>query len=228
MKKIGLIPARKGSKGIKNKNITKINGKPLINYTIEAAINSGIFDQIIVSSNDKNIKDISKNYDVLFHKRPEKFCKDSSSANEVVGDIINACDLVNDDIIFYLQPTSPLRKSQHIHKADEIYNQFKMPVVSVTASKQLPYKMFEIDRENNLKPIFTEEMTNMRRQDLPNAFIANGAIYIFSVKQFKKNNRFPSLGGKPYLMESSESYDIDSIEDKIKVENLINKKNYGI
>ena len=64
MKKIGLIPARKGSKGIKNKNITKINGKPLISYTIEAAINTNLFDQIIVSSNDKNVKDICQKYGV--------------------------------------------------------------------------------------------------------------------------------------------------------------------
>jgi CMP-N,N'-diacetyllegionaminic acid synthase len=228
LKKIGLIPARKGSKGIKNKNITKINGKPLISYTIEAAINTNIFDQIIVSSNDKNVKDICQNYSVLFQKRPENLCKDTSSPNEVVSHLLNKHSLVDNDIIFYLQPTSPLRNSQHILEADTIFNNYNQPVVSVSASKELPYKMFEIDKENNLRPIFTEETTNMRRQDLPNAFIANGAIYIFSIEQFKRNNRFPSLNGKPYIMKSSESYDIDSIEDKIRVENLMNGKNYGI
>lgn len=223
MKNIAIIPARKGSKGLKNKNIIEVNHKPLIEYTIEAALDTLIFNQLIVSSNDENIKNIciKKYKEIQFQKRPEELCEDLSTPHEVVRYIIDQNNLDNEDIIHYLQPTSPLRNSSHILEANKLFTDFDKPVVSVTASKELPYKMFEIDDKKNLKPIFSEEMTNMRRQDLPKTYLANGAIYIFSVKQFNVNNKFPSLSGTPYIMKNAESYDIDTLEDKIAIESLI-------
>ena len=107
---IALIPARKGSKSIKNKNLYKISGKPLLYYTISAAKKSKIFDQIFVSSDSKKILDYSANQNVSTIIRPRKYSNDFSSANDVVKHFINQNDkLKKKDIIVYLQPTSPLR-----------------------------------------------------------------------------------------------------------------------
>lgn len=214
---VALIPARKGSKGLPEKNTIELCGRPCISYTIEAAIQSKVFDEVIVSSNDTVALEIANQYSISTVQRPERICKDTSSAADVVEHIILAKGLEEESVICYLQPTSPLRNANHIKEAAQLYHSAQRPLVSVKEATENPYKMFEV-YDSQLRPLFGEHYTNTRRQDLPRVFTPNGAIYIFSVKSFLKRNSFPSNGGIPFIMKHHESWDLDCLEDKTNIE----------
>ncbi|MBD3211402.1 MAG: acylneuraminate cytidylyltransferase family protein, partial [Candidatus Lokiarchaeota archaeon] len=118
MKTIGIIPARGGSKGIKEKNIVNLKGKPLIYYTIEAALKSSMINKIYISTEDKRIKEVCKNYgsnELEIISRPKILSSDSASLIDVILDIIRSNNgFLNNDIIVLLQPTSPLRTENDI------------------------------------------------------------------------------------------------------------------
>tara|TARA_B100001540_G_scaffold316061_1_gene344917 strand:+ start:1085 stop:1774 length:690 start_codon:yes stop_codon:yes gene_type:complete len=226
IKTVALIPARAGSKGIKNKNIIKVNNIPLIEYTIKAAEKAKSVDEIFISTNCNRISKLYSNR-VNIIKRPEKFSTDSSSSASVVNHFFRYTeDKFKKNLrIIFLQPTSPLRSSKHIDDClnEMLKNGFRS-AVSVTKNNFSPYKSFNLSSKNSLKSLFKETHTNKRRQDLQKTFRSNGAIYIFDKKNFKKNSGFPSNGGFGYIMKEDESIDIDSILDIKKVEELLSKK----
>ena len=217
-----LIPARRGSKGIKDKNVFMINGKPLIEHTFTSALKSKFIDEIFVSTNCKKVKKITNKYeDILLIDRSEKYCKDNSPAKDVVKHFIREIekDFKKDFIVIYLQPTSPLRTHRHINECFEAMKQYnKLSLVSVVKSKEIPFKSFKLNKNGLLQSLFSEEKTNYRRQDLPSTFQANGAIYIFTKNNFKKKKIFPSNNSLPYIMSAEDSIDIDQINDIKKVE----------
>ena len=213
---IALIPARKGSKSIKNKNLYKISGKPLIYYTILAAKKSKIFDQIFVSSDSKEILDYSANQNVSTIIRPKKYSNDFSSANDVVKHFINHNDeLKKEDIIVYLQPTSPLRNYIDIKKSIKLFikNSLKS-LVSVKKTDVCIYKTLFINKKY-LKPFFDEKRMTISRQKVPTSYEVNGAIYIFKVKDFIKRARFPIENSIPFIMEGLKNLDLDEFKDLI-------------
>lgn len=218
-----LIPARSGSKGILNKNLYPVNTIPLIDFTISAALESSFIDEVYVSSDSKEILDHSKSIGAKTHKREDKYAKDSSPAHDVVSEFIDIYSLQDESIIIYLQPTSPLRTKYDIDKCINLMlenNYFR--VISICENEYLPHKSFVINEGGRVSSLFDEEYTNYRRQDLPQTFYANGAIYGFSVYEFLKNKkRFPSNEAIPYIMPSNRSVDIDSIEDLKRVESIL-------
>ena len=121
---VGVIPARGGSKGILKKNIKQLNGKPLITYTIESALASGVINKLIVSTDDDEIAQVCKCYkDVLVYKRPLELATDTASTE---GALINACDQlislekIQADYVLTLEPTSPFRSARTIQKTVEL------------------------------------------------------------------------------------------------------------
>ena len=155
---IALIPAREGSKSIKNKNLYKISGKPLIYFTILAAKKSKMFDQIFVSSDSQEILNYSLSQNVSVVKRPKKYSRDFSSANDVVKHFIKQSRILNgEDSIVYLQPTSPLRNYIDVKKSIKLFNKNnEKPLVSVKKTDVCVYKTLFI-KKNFLKPFFTEK-----------------------------------------------------------------------
>jgi N-acylneuraminate cytidylyltransferase len=112
---IAIIPARKGSKGIKNKNRVLLNGKPLICYSIEAALRSSYIDTVVVSSDDEEILNIAQSYNISFINRPKELSGDFITLEPV---ILNVLDFFSGyDYFMLLQPTTPLRTVDHIDKA---------------------------------------------------------------------------------------------------------------
>lgn len=227
---LALIPARKGSKGLKNKNIFPLNGKELIQYTIEAAQNSKFIDEVFISTDSEYIQ---KNYNnnCIIINRPKKLSSDSASSNSVIKHFISFIDkkypnkYKNFNIIL-LQPTSPLRNSSHIDECiNFMINQRCKHSVSVTLNDYSPYKSFKVYKNNKLKSLFKEKLSNMRRQDLPKTYKTNGAIYFFTKSDFIKNKGIPSNNGYAYIMKKSESYDIDSIDDIKCVNKILKDKN---
>jgi CMP-N-acetylneuraminic acid synthetase len=125
LKILAIIPARSGSKGIPNKNIKKLSGRPLIYYTIKAALNSKLIDRIIVSSDSEKILKISEKLGAeIPFKRPKNISEDKSLAIEVIQHALNWLEKNEKyfpDAIIYLQPTSPLRTKKHINEAINIF-----------------------------------------------------------------------------------------------------------
>ena len=114
MNNIAVIPARKGSKGLKNKNLLKIDNKTLIERTIEFAIESKMFSRIILTTDYENI-----NNNIEYRKRPEKLTKENTTMVEVINDVIENCNINKEDNIILLQPTSPFRNKKDLKKVIE-------------------------------------------------------------------------------------------------------------
>ncbi len=211
---IALIPARKGSKSIKNKNLHKILGKPLIYYTILAAKKSKIFDQIFVSTDSKKIINYSIKHNVSYIMRPKRYSMDFSSANDVVKHFINQnTKLKKDDIIIYLQPTSPFRNHIDIKKSAKLFiKNSKKSLVSVKKTDVCIYKTLFINK-NFLKAFFNEKKMTISRQKVPTSYEVNGAIYIFKVKNFIKKMMFPIENSIPFIMKGLKNLDIDTYKD---------------
>lgn len=218
MKKVlGLIPARAGSKGVKDKNIKLLRGKHLIAYTIEEAIKSNLFEDIIVSTDSEKIADISKKYGASVpFLRPKELAEDDSPTIDVIIHCIdfmkNACKEY--DEIVLLQPTSPLRKAKHIKEA---YNLFKEKeasfVVSMCKCEHLPLWTNTIGNDLNIDNFIREEIKNIRRQDLPQYYRLNGAIYVAKVHSLIRERSFFGKNSFAFIMDFKSSIDIDTIED---------------
>jgi CMP-N,N'-diacetyllegionaminic acid synthase len=230
---IGIIPARGGSKGIPRKNIKILAGKPLIAYTIEAALKSKYLDRVIVSTEDKEIAQISKKYGAEVIKRPKKLATDTARIIDVIFyllKILKREEKYIPEIVILLQPTSPLRTSNDIDKAIDIFLKNKCEsVISVCETTPFLYLAFKIAK-NYLRPIFSKKYFTQRRQDLTKVYIPNGAIYISTPKNLLKYKGFYSKKTLPYIMPVSRSIDIDTREEfkiaEICLKNLNLDKKY--
>ncbi|MEI6872664.1 MAG: acylneuraminate cytidylyltransferase family protein [Verrucomicrobiota bacterium] len=214
---LALIPARCGSKGLPGKNTRLVNGKPLIQYTLEAAIGAKRIDQIFVSSDDPLVLRIACGCGVVGLERPPEIAIDTASADAVVEHFLGTLPselLVQDPYIIYLQPTSPLRSTLHIEEAlSALEGSSLHTLLSVEKLEKSPFKSFVTAPDGSLQSLFDERKSNFRRQDLPAAFHPNGAIYLFRVSDFKARGSFPSNGSLPYFMNGADSIDIDTEHD---------------
>lgn len=227
---IALIPARGGSKGVKRKNIRLLNGKPLLAYTAEAAISSKYISRTFLSSDDEEILQLGKNLGLELIVRPENLSSDKSTANEVIAHFVKASpdEFLENTFLVYLQPTSPLRNGYHIDSAIEVLlGKNEGSVVSVTLLEKNPYKAYLIDQHGHLYPLMGEKYLNMNRQDLPDVYIPNGAIYIFSLSEFLRTGMIPTNKSLPFVMDSDVSRDIDTEKDLIEAELFLKEKNNG-
>ena len=212
MKFFCICLARGGSKGLPGKNIKSLNGKPLIAYTIEAALNTSEIDEIFVSSDSKEILDIAKTYGANTLIRPDELASDEATSDDAIWYHLNeASQNRNFDGVILLQPTSPLRRSEDIIKAIELFKKQNKTVFSVSELDVSPYRSYLIE-EGHLKPLF-DETNASRRQDETKTYAANGAIYIFNCKDFLTTKRIPRKDITPYIMEKKRSIDIDDLID---------------
>lgn len=211
-----IIPARGGSKGIPRKNITPINGKPLIYYTIDAARGVTNDGNICVSTDNTEIKGIVEDYGLnIPFIRPSELSTDLSGSK---GVLIHAIDFYKMELkkdysyICLLQPTSPFRNSKHINEAFQLWNDDLDMVVSVKESKANPYfNLFEETETGFLKK--SKSGSFLRRQDSPATYEMNGGIYIIKQSSLKKYNDFNFPKVKKYLMNDIDSIDIDNNMD---------------
>ena len=221
---LAIIPARGGSKRLPRKNILDLCGKPLIAYTIEAALKSKYISKVIVSSDDEEILNIAKEYKADFIKRPDELARDTTPTEPVVEHILqNIKDLGNYSYLVLLQPTSPLRDEKDIDEAISKLIQEKdaTALISVKEIDNKILKAFKINNNGYLEGISNNKYPFMRRQDLPKVFMPNGAIYIISINEFLKTKRLFSDNAISYLMNEEKSLDIDTIDDFEKIKNYI-------
>ncbi len=224
MKVLAIIPARAGSKGVPGKNIYPILGKPLITYTIDSALGSRLLDKIIISSDDPKIKEIAETYPELsFHQRPVNLAGDFSPISETIEDILSI-NCLNEDYtaVMLLQPTSPIRTSNQIDEAINLF--FEHPdansLISVCAMADVhPARMYWKD-EVALKPVLAE-FEQARRQDIPKAYYRNGSIYMTRISAFHKDKTVMIKPSIAFEMPTSQLLNIDDSRDIIIAKPLI-------
>lgn len=223
LKILAVIPARKGSKGLPSKNSKILHGKPLISWTIEAALKSRYIDEICISSDCEKIQSIAVNHGLEMKRlRPKNLSKDDTSSNDV---ILHELQYYTDiDIICMLQPTSPLRSNEDVDCCiQKFINEDAQVMVSVKKDKHSPYWSFNI-RQGFLKSLFPLNEINKRRQDIEETYSLNGAIYLAKTEYFLKNKSFLTPSTKPFLMNYEKSIDIDDLSDFNEAEKYLKNK----
>ena len=212
---LAVIPARAGSKKIKNKNIIKIKKKPLIYYTIIEAIKSKFIDEICLSTDSVKIQNISKSFGLdSFFLRPKILSTDNALTKDVVLHALKQSEKFYKkkfDYIILLQPTCPLRKSYHIDDAIiKIIKNKQNSLISICDVEGYHPNRMKIIKGNLLYNYTKNKAEDMRpRQKLPKVYIRNGAIYISKVNFFKKKRVLTDSKSVPYLMDNTESINID-------------------
>ena len=228
-KTLAIIPARGGSKGLIRKNILPLGGKPLLCHTILAAKRSGIIQDIVVSTNSDEIANVAYSEGIAVIHRPPEYATDSSPTIDAILHALHCCNEkgIHPDVVILLQPTSPLRTTEDIDLALALYQNGDCDsVISVTPTPHPPYWDMIIDSPY-LKPIFNPDFLRKRRQDLPMAYMPNGAIYIASPEFLKRERSFYGERTIPYIMPADRSIDIDSEMDLLLVEFIIQRKGNG-
>ncbi len=213
MKSICIIPARGGSKRIPRKNILPLNGKPLISYSIRAAIDSGIFDEVIVSTEDKEIKEAAIQFGAKVDDRPEHMAGDTVTKVQVVKEYLERnTEITDDDIITALLPTCPFRTATHLKEAFAIFNNHKhhTPFLIGVTEYEFPIQLALSPSDDDVMNITFEDGYNITRsQNIEKRFHPNGAMYTATVKAFKDNGTFFNEQMLTYKMSAIHSYDID-------------------
>lgn len=207
-----LIPARGGSKRLPRKNILLLKGKPMICYTIEAAVKSEVFDDIYVSTEDEEIAEISKGCGAEVIHRPKELAGD---LNTVVEVCLHAIEFLKSlgkeyEILTVLLPTSPLRKAEDIRRAFEIFlsGEDSSFLMAVTDYLYDPFQALK-EIEGYLAPVFPEYVKK-KRQELPKVYVDNGAIYITKISEFVKYKTFYGPKLMKYYMPFERSIDVDT------------------
>lgn len=231
-KMVAIIPARGGSKGLPGKNIRLLNGKPLIQYTIEAALNASVIDEVVVSTDDLVIADIARNIgaDVPF-LRPDHLASDTASAVDVY---LHAIEFLMEsrkkEILKFmvLLPTAPLRTAEHIDTAYELfYRQRADTLISVKLSDIPPTWFLKMNEDKTIHNAGFGEKNGIVLNRQVNAlyYVPNGAIYILDYRLLKEKRTYYSNNTVGFLMEKTESIDIDTLEDFKYAEYLIKNRN---
>ncbi len=223
---LAVIPARGESRRLPNKNILDLAGKPLISWTIEAALNSRYLDKIVVSSDSDKILSIAEKYKVEGIKRPYELATDTASTVVVLEHAIKNIK-GNYDYVVLLQPTSPLRTSKHIDEAIELLDMKNADAVISVCETECPLEWCNTLPENlNMKDFIKKEILNKRSQDLPKYYRLNGAIFICSISQFLERKTFFLENSFAYIMDRRYSIDIDDLTDFQMAEFFITRSKY--
>jgi CMP-N,N'-diacetyllegionaminic acid synthase len=230
VKILAIIPARGGSKSVPRKNIIKVNGAPLISYTIKAALKADCLTDIVVSTDDAEIAEISNKFGAQIpFIRPSDLASDEAQSAPVIEHALYFMEKLKGiqyDAVLMLQPTSPLRTSDHIKESLDLFKSQKcdsvVSIVSVGGNHPLRMKRLE---NNYLINYVDQGFWNMKpRQSLPDVYIRNGAIYLISREAFLQQHQL--IGNKclGYVMNHSESANIDTPIDLKIAEQLLKEK----
>ena len=222
---LAIIPARGGSKGIKKKNLSKLNNKSLIEITALEIQKTKLFEKIIISSESQEILDHGLSIGIEIIKRPKQISKDNSRSEEAVIHVLKRLSgKFNIKNVGLFQPTSPFRDHINIVKA---FKKFKRgnfdSLISVTRIDSKYMKLI-YETDNSILSI-NDDLPFLPRQKLPNAYLPNGAIYIAKADHFLKQKSFFSKKMALYEMDKKSSLDIDTKKDLIKANNLVKKQN---
>jgi len=223
---LAIVPARCGSKGLKDKNIKLLDGKPLIAHTITKAKKSKYISDIIISTDCKKIEDVAISYGAKSHfLRPKDLASDTAS---VIDTYIYTIDRLNSefgyniDEFMVLQPTSPLREVEDIDGAIELFRAKNADSVVGYTIEDHPISWHKyINKDLTFTNIFEENLKN--RQEVRETYYPNGAIFIFKYDIIKEK-KYYTKNSYAYIMPKSRSVDIDTIDDFLYAEFLLKRR----
>lgn len=222
---LAVIPARGGSKRLPNKNILDLGGKPLVQWTIDAAENSKYIDEIIFTSDSDTILNSVKTTRTTKQKRDPKLAQDDSKSLDVVFDSLDYYGKDDIDYVMTLQPTSPLRNEKHIDDAiEQMFEKGADSIIGVCECEHSPLWANTIGDDDNMDEFTPKHLHNTRSQDLPPYFRINGALYITLLSRLKEEQT-SSLKDKvfAYRMSQEDSIDIDNKLDFIIAQAVIDQ-----
>ncbi|MCR5467885.1 MAG: acylneuraminate cytidylyltransferase family protein [Lachnospiraceae bacterium] len=231
MAHLAVIPARSGSKGLKDKNIKLMNGNPLMAYTIQAALESGVFDEVFVSTDSAEYAEIAKKYGASVpFLRSEKTSGDTAGSWDVVKEVLEEYRKLGKDFDFVtlLQPTSPLRNAKEIAGAYKMFRQKNArTVVSVCETEDCSLCTNVLPEDMSMTGFIPKDIAHARRQELPDYYRINGAIYTLNVEVMDDVENLYDNGCFAYIMSREHSIDIDTLADFKMAEALMEFENSG-
>lgn len=220
---LAVIPARGGSKGLPHKNILPLGGRPLLAWTVTAARSSRLLDRFVLSSEDQEIIAVARSLgcEVPF-VRPRELADDDTPG---ILPVLHALRVLPEhyDYVVLLQPTSPLRGAADIDACIERCHTMGAPAcVSVTPATKSPYWYHRLDERGRLRPLLDGPGAS-RRQDLPESFLLNGAVYVARARWLQESKTFLTDETVGWVMPRERSLDIDSREDLAQCELLLSQ-----
>lgn len=221
-----IIPARGGSKGIPRKNIKPLCGRPLIAYSIDAALEAGASPRsIILSTDDAEIAETGRRLGLdVDYMRPAELATDTAGSREVILDAMDWADRrgIAYDCVVLLQPTSPMRTAADIKAALDLYTPDTDMVVSVKEASANPYyNCFETDPESGYLHISKGDGLLTRRQDAPPAWEYNGAVYVINPQSIRDMPMGAFKKRVPSVMPAERSVDLDTPTDWLVAEAMM-------
>ncbi len=230
---IGIILARGGSKGLPNKNIKPMLGKPLLGYTIEHAKASKYIDELVVSTDDKKIAKVASKFSSPPpFLRPQEFAQDNSPSSDAV---LHAIDWFKEnrkkefDVIVLLEPTSPLRKKEDVDQALKLLIDNFDQADSLLCLGEIPSDTehpigAKIVEKGYIKPFIKDGITFYQRQQLPKAYGIYGGIYIAKVAKYRLTKSFLDDKTIPYFVERWQEFEIDDYINWLCVEAIMKNR----
>lgn len=226
-KTLAIITARGGSKRLPNKNILDLAGKPLIAWTSDIAKKAKNITKLIISTDNEKIKNVAEKHSIeVPFIRPDFLADDTATSFDVIK---HSIDFFKEKKVFFdyvmlLQPTSPLRRLNHINEAFSMLNEETKAIVSVCETEHSPLWSNFLPDNLSMKDFIPKNVKNLRSQDLPKYYRLNGAIYISEIDYFIENKGFIAKDTKAYIMPQLNSIDIDTQLDFDFCEFLIQKR----
>ncbi len=231
---LGVIPARGGSKGIHQKNITLLNGKPLIAYSIESALNSNYLTDVIVSTEDPQIAVISEKFGAKVpFIRPEELATDMALSLPVIQHATREMEKLNAanyDLVLMLQPTTPFRTSQDIDTSIKLLTDSNADSVLsvVEVNGHHPFRMKRITEDNWLTNYIDQGFEDMRpRQVLPPVYLRSGAIYLMNRDLLMEGNSLVGPKCKAYIISQERAVNIDTPMDLLMAEMILKDNTFN-
>jgi len=227
MRILAYIPARGGSKGVLHKNIRPLYDKPLIAWTIEVAKHCPEITDLVVSTEDAEIAAVATAHDCRVLPRPVELASDETTGVEVALHVLQAAGGIY-DLVVQLQPTSPLRISADISACIQRCGPNGAPAcVSMVRATEPPSWMFTQTPTGRLNPVLRRRLKLLRRQDLPPAYLLNGAVYVARPDWLQLHRTFLGPGVHGQEMPAERSIDIDTLADFAAAEALFRQEGHS-
>ena len=226
MKNLAVITARSGSKGLPDKNIKFMNGKPLLSYTIDAAIKSGMFDEVFVSTDSEKYADIARKYGASVpFLRSQENAGDTSSSWDAVMEALEKYKTLDKEFetVALLQPTSPLRRAEDIINGYKLMEQKNAgSIVAVCETEHSPLWCNTLSENLSMKEFIPKGIVNRPRQEIPVYYRINGALYIVKTGFLTDDFDIYDADCYAYIMDKKYSIDIDDELDFKLAEIVLN------
>jgi pseudaminic acid cytidylyltransferase len=218
-KAVAIIPARGGSKRIPRKNIKEFHSKPLISYSITTALESKLFDKVIVSTDDEQIATIAKQYGACVHQRPKELADDFTATQAVIDDVLNSLRNNDESYNYYctIYATAPFLQKKYLQEGlDKLLNSDAINAFSVTSMPFPIQRTFKINKNERCE-MFWPENFSKRSQDLEEAYQDAGQFYWSKLGKNSKEIMF-GKDSIPIILPRYLVQDIDTLEDWIRAE----------